>query len=97
MSEHLAQTNLELSLGRVLLAWARPPFAHNKNSRLGDELNKLSNPLRILAWVRHSFAQNMASRLGEMPKQKHPTLISSCLGEAHSPKRDGLSPKTKIL
>jgi len=32
-----------------------------------------------------------------MLKQKLPTLSSYRLGEAHSPKRDGLSPKTKTL
>jgi len=32
-----------------------------------------------------------------MLKRTHLTLLSSRLGEEHSPKRDGLSPKTTIL
>jgi len=35
--------------------------------------------------------------MSEMLKQKLPTLSSSRLGEAHSPKRDDLSLKTKTL
>jgi len=69
--------------------------------RLGGEFKQ--NPSSIefslrrgsLAWARHAFVQDKASRLSEILKQKLPTLSSSRLGKANSPKRDGLSPKTK--
>jgi len=56
---------------------------------------ELSLRWETLAWARHTFAQTTNPACARCATNTLETHTDSCLGESHSPKRDGLSPKTK--
>ncbi|QCE03793.1 hypothetical protein DEO72_LG8g1820 [Vigna unguiculata] len=86
-----------------MLAWARPSLAQDKNASSRRRVQQNHKPpLEIslrregLAWARRTVAQNNKQpRLRELFNQTTQLHTNSRLGEAYSPKRDDLSPKTK--
>jgi len=89
------KTSHEPSLRRVTLAWARSRFAQESHLSLRLQVKPPSECSSNSRLSETHFRPNNKSRLWRYSTNTLKTHTGSRLGESHSPKQDGLSPKTK--